>query len=66
MPSFFAVTGSMILKLFSISVDSLRVAGGLLLFSIAFDMMHAKVSRESITEEEILSLRKGKISGSFQ
>lgn len=52
-PLFFAVTGSMILKLFSISVDSLRVAGGLLLFSIAFDMMHAKVSRESITEEEI-------------
>src|SRR5512145_1143397 len=50
---FFAVTGSMMLKLFSISVDSLRVAGGLLLFSIAFDMMHAKVSRESITEEEI-------------
>jgi len=50
---FFAITGSMILKLFSISVDSLRVAGGILLFSIAFDMMHAKVSRESITEEEI-------------
>ncbi len=50
---FFAITGSMILKLFSISVDSLRVAGGLLLFSIAFDMMHAKVSRESNTEEEI-------------
>ena len=50
---FFAITGSMILNLFSISVDSLRVAGGILLFSIAFDMMHAKVSRESITEEEI-------------
>lgn len=50
---FFAITGSVILKVFSISVDSLRVAGGLLLFSIAFDMMHAKVSRESITEEEI-------------
>jgi multiple antibiotic resistance protein len=50
---FFAISGSMILKLFSISVDSLRVAGGLLLFSIAFDMMHAKLSRESITEEEI-------------
>lgn len=50
---FFAITGSIILKLFSISVDSLRVAGGLLLFSIAFDMMHAKLSRESITEEEI-------------
>lgn len=50
---FFAVTGSVILNLFSISVDSLRVAGGILLFSIAFDMMHAKISRESITEEEI-------------
>ena len=50
---FFAITGSLILNLFSISVDSLRVAGGLLLFSIAFDMMHAKVSRESITDEEI-------------
>jgi multiple antibiotic resistance protein len=50
---FFAITGSVILNLFSISVDSLRVAGGILLFSIAFDMMHAKVSRESITEEEI-------------
>lgn len=50
---FFAITGNMILKLFSISVDSLRVAGGILLFSIAFDMMHAKISGESITEEEI-------------
>jgi multiple antibiotic resistance protein len=50
---FFAITGSFILNLFSVSVDSLRVAGGLLLFSIAFDMMHAKVSRESITDEEI-------------
>ena len=34
---FFAITGSVILNLFSISVDSLRVAGGLLLFSIAFE-----------------------------
>ncbi|WP_292388077.1 MarC family protein [Methanosarcina sp. UBA5] len=50
---FFAVAGNIILDLFNISVDSLRVAGGVLLFSIAFDMMHAKISRESITEEEI-------------
>jgi multiple antibiotic resistance protein len=50
---FFAITGSAILNLFSISVDSLRVAGGILLFSIAFDMMHAKISSESITQEEI-------------
>jgi multiple antibiotic resistance protein len=50
---FFAITGSLILNIFSVSVDSLRIAGGILLFSIAFDMMHAKVSRESITDEEI-------------
>jgi multiple antibiotic resistance protein len=50
---FFAITGSAILNLFSISVDSLRIAGGILLFSIAFDMMHAKISSESITQEEI-------------
>jgi len=50
---FFAITGSLILEVFSINVDSLRVAGGILLFTIAFDMMHAKVSAESITEEEI-------------
>ena len=49
----FAITGKMMLNLFSISVDSLRVAGGILLFSISFDMMNAKVSRGSITEEEI-------------
>lgn len=50
---FFAIAGNIILNLFSISVDSLRVAGGILLFSIAFDMMHAKVSKGRITEEEI-------------
>jgi multiple antibiotic resistance protein len=50
---FFAITGSLMLNLFSINVDSLRIAGGILLFSIAFDMMHAKISGESITEEEI-------------
>ena len=55
---FFAISGNMMLNLFSINVDSLRVAGGILLFSISFDMMHAKVSRESITEEEISQSQK--------
>lgn len=50
---FFAIAGNIILNLFKVSVDSLRIAGGLLLFSIAFDMMHARISGESITEEEI-------------
>lgn len=54
---FFAISGSFILNLFSISVDSLRIAGGILLFSIAFDMMYAKIPGERITEEEISQSR---------
>ncbi|TGC11542.1 MarC family protein [Methanolobus halotolerans] len=50
---FFAVTGEMILDFFGITIDSLRVAGGILLFVVAFDMILAKVSRESITKGEI-------------
>jgi len=55
---FFAATGDLLLKIFSINVDSLRVAGGILLFTIAFDMMHAQISRESITEKEMQESKK--------
>jgi multiple antibiotic resistance protein len=50
---FFAISGESILHFFGITIDTLRVAGGVLLFHVAFDMMLAKVSRESITENEI-------------
>ncbi len=50
---FFAVTGDLLLKVFGINVDLLRVAGGILLFTIAFDMMHARISHESVTTKEI-------------
>ncbi|WP_292468328.1 MarC family protein [Methanolobus sp.] len=50
---FFAVTGEIILNFFGVSIDALRVAGGILLFTVAFDMILAKVSRESITDTEI-------------
>lgn len=49
----FALTGDLLLKVFSINVDSLRVAGGILLMTIAFDMMHAQISKESVTADEI-------------
>ena len=49
----FAMAGELILRLFNITVDSLRVAGGVLLFIIAIDMLHARTSRESVTPEEI-------------
>ncbi|MEL4304570.1 MarC family protein [Methanococcoides sp. LMO-2] len=50
---FFIFTGNILLDFFGIGIDSLKVAGGLLLFVIAFDMMQAKISRESITDKEI-------------
>lgn len=49
----FAIAGELILRLFNITVDSLRVAGGVLLFLVAIDMLHARTSRESVTPEEI-------------
>ncbi len=52
---FFALTGTMILDMLGIRIDSLRVAGGILLFKIAFDMIFARMSRESVTEKEVES-----------
>ncbi|MDY6966637.1 MAG: MarC family protein [Halobacteriota archaeon] len=49
---FFAITGNLFLSFFRITTDSLSVAGGVLLFLIAIDMMYARRSREAYTEEE--------------
>ncbi len=50
---FFAITGKIILNFFGVSIDALRVAGGVLLFTVGFDMILAKVSRGNITDTEI-------------
>lgn len=49
----FTITGNLIMEFFGITVDSLRVAGGILLFLVAIDMLFARTSRESITSEEL-------------
>ena len=48
----FAVSGELLLRFFGITVDSLRIAGGVLLFIVALNMVLAKPSPESITEAE--------------
>ncbi|MGB9902609.1 MarC family protein [Methanothrix sp.] len=48
----FALAGDMILRFFGITVDSLRVAGGILLFLVAIDMLRAKPHKK-VTEAEI-------------
>ncbi len=49
----FSIFGNYILQFFSITVDSLRIAGGILLFLVAIDMLFARTTRESITSEEL-------------
>lgn len=46
------LAGSRILEIFSISIDGFRVAGGLLLLTIAFQMLEAKTTRVKWTPEE--------------
>lgn len=46
----FAVLGGAILRYLGISLEALKVAGGLLLFKIALDMINAQLERE--TDEE--------------
>ncbi|KCZ72523.1 membrane protein, MarC family [Candidatus Methanoperedens nitroreducens] len=49
----FAISGGLILRFFDITTDSLRIAGGILLFLVAMDMLFARITRESITSEEL-------------
>jgi multiple antibiotic resistance protein len=44
--------GQIILNVFSISIDAFRVAGGILLMFVAFNMLHARVGRTRHTPEE--------------
>jgi len=46
------VGGATILRTFGISIDSFRVAGGLLLLAIAFEMLQARTGRIKQTPEE--------------
>lgn len=45
-------SGEHILSFFGITINSFRVAGGILLFIMAMSMLHAKVSRTKQTQEE--------------
>ncbi|MEA2046374.1 MAG: MarC family protein [Euryarchaeota archaeon] len=48
----FAISGSLILSFFQITVNSLRVIGGILLLTIAMSMMHGETSKAGHTTEE--------------
>lgn len=48
----FAVSGQVLFQFFGISIGAFKVAGGLLLFSVAFSMMNARVSPTKGTPAE--------------
>jgi len=49
----FALSGDLVLRFFGVDVDSLRVAGGILLFIMAMEMLKAK-PRRKVTDAEII------------
>jgi len=48
----FAAAGSSILSFFGISIGAFRIAGGILVFLLAVDMLRAQPSRQRTTPEE--------------
>lgn len=48
----FAIGGPVIFKFFGITIPAFKVAGGVILFGVAFEMLHAKQSATRTTSEE--------------
>ena len=48
----FALIGQLLLSLLNVSLDSLRIAGGLLMLAIAFDMLMGRSPASRIDEDE--------------
>lgn len=49
---FFAITGQMLFRFFNISVDSLRVVGGIIFFFMGQDMLQARLVGNSIDDKK--------------
>jgi multiple antibiotic resistance protein len=47
----FAAVGALIFRFFSVSVNSLRIVGGVLFFVMGYEMLQARLSRTKIDEE---------------
>ncbi len=49
----FAVFGSVLFRVFSITIGAFQIAGGIILFSVALGMLHAQPARTKQTPEEL-------------
>jgi len=54
----FALAGQLIFKLFSISVESLRIVGGIIFFMMGYDMLQARLVRVKMDEEKKIKYAK--------
>ncbi|MGD0056700.1 MAG: NAAT family transporter [Methanomassiliicoccales archaeon] len=48
----FAIFGQYIFSIYGITIPAFKIAGGLLLFSVAFSMMHGQRPRTKLSEED--------------
>jgi multiple antibiotic resistance protein len=48
----FSAAGTFILRFFSITLPAFKIAGGVILFAVGFEMLRARPSRTRSTEEE--------------
>src|SRR4030095_15130161 len=49
----FALLGDVLLRLFSLTLSAFRIAGGIILFGIALNMIRTRRVRETQTPEEV-------------
>lgn len=49
----FAFSGQILFDFFGISVNSFRVAGGIIFFLVGFDMLQARLGKTKVTPEEV-------------
>lgn len=48
----FGLAGALIMSFFGITIPAFKIAGGIILFGVAFEMMHARESTTRATSEE--------------
>lgn len=54
----FAFTGQLLFRFFGISTNGLRMAGGIIIFVIGYDMLQARIAKVKLKDEEIKTYAK--------
>ena len=54
---FFAISGDLLFRFFGISIDSLRIVGGIIFLIMGMDMLQARLVKTKVKESEVLCQR---------